>query len=177
MPDQSEQRMAVVGRIARAHGNRGQVIVNPETDFPQDRFQAGAELFIERGGRLEPVVVTAARFTRGRPILALAGTESMNAAEALAGLELLVPVDRLVALPEGTFYWHDLVGCRVETVSGELLGTVSEIEGTLDRSRLVVDDGRGEVLIPLAAEICPTIDPQAKRIVVRPPDGLLDVNR
>ena len=43
--------MALVGRIARAHGIRGQVIVNPETDFPEDRFQPGAELFIERGGR------------------------------------------------------------------------------------------------------------------------------
>jgi 16S rRNA processing protein RimM len=177
MPEQLEQRMAVIGQIARAHGNRGQVIVNPETDFPQDRFQPGAELFMERGGQLEPVVVTAARFHRGRPVITLAGIETMNAAEALAGLELLVPADRLVTLPDGTFYRHDLVGCRVETVSGEFVGTVREVEGTLDRSRLVVDDGRGEVLIPLAGEICPTIDPRAKRIVVRPPDGLLDVNR
>ena len=43
--------MALVGRIARPHGIRGQVIVNPETDFPEERFQPGAELFVERGGR------------------------------------------------------------------------------------------------------------------------------
>jgi len=56
--------MALVGRIARPHGIRGQVIVNPETDFPEDRFQAGAELFIERGGLVEVLKVTTARFHR-----------------------------------------------------------------------------------------------------------------
>src|SRR5262249_53929244 len=50
--------MALVDRIARAHGLRGQVIVNLETDFPEERFQPGAELFVERGGRIEPLTIT-----------------------------------------------------------------------------------------------------------------------
>jgi len=100
----------------------------------------------------------------------------MTDAEALAGRELRVPIDRLAPLPGGTFYRHDLVGCRVETPAGELVGTVQNVEGTLSGSRLVVAATRGEVLIPLVAEICVTIDPAAKRIVVDPPDGLLEVN-
>jgi 16S rRNA processing protein RimM len=169
--------MAVVGRIARAHGNRGQVIVNPETDFPDERFRPGAELFLARGDHVESIAVVAARFQQGRPIIALAGVDTMDAADALAGAELLVPLDRLVALPEGTFYRHDLVGCRVETAGGETIGTVSKVDGSLGGSRLVVAADRGEILIPLATEICTTIDPQAKRIVINPPDGLLDLNR
>src|SRR5215471_17918784 len=106
--------MAVVGRIARAHGIRGQVIVNPETDFPDERFKPGAELFVERGGRIEALTITTARFHRERPVIGIAGVETMNDAETLAGLELRVPVERLAALPSGTFYRHDLVGCRVE---------------------------------------------------------------
>src|SRR3981081_3622907 len=91
--------MAVVGRIAPPHGLPGQVIVNPETDFPDQRFQAGAELFIERGGRVETLTVTTARFHRERPVIGIQGVETMNDAATLAGQELRVPVERLVALP------------------------------------------------------------------------------
>jgi len=169
--------MALVGRIARAHGIRGQVIVNAETDFPDERFQHGAELFVERGGRVEPLTITTVRFHRGRPILGLDGVATMNDAEALAGLELRVPRDRLAALPAGTFYRHDLIGCRVETTRGDVVGVVTDVEGTMAGSRLVVDGASGEVLVPLATTICPEIDPAGKRIVIDPPTGLVDLNR
>ena len=169
--------MAVVGRIARAHGIRGQVIVNPETDFPEQRFHIGAELFIERGGQVETLTVTTARFHRERPVIGIAGVDTMDDADALAGRELRVPVDRLAALPSGTFYRHDLIGCRVETDDGRTVGLVIDVEGTLTGSRLVVDGSDGEVLIPLVAAICTDVDPAAKRIVIDPPDGLIEVNK
>src|SRR4051794_23171565 len=117
--------MAVVGQIARAHGNRGQVILNAETDFPDERFRPGAELFVERRGVVERLTVTSLRFQRDRPIVGFEGVETMNDAEALAGHELRVPTDRLAALPDGTFYRHDLVGCTVETGRGERVGVVA----------------------------------------------------
>jgi 16S rRNA processing protein RimM len=170
------EEMALVGRIARPHGLRGQVIVNLETDFPEERFQPGAELFIERAGRVEPLTITSVRFHRERPIVGLSGADTVEDAETLAGYELRVPVEQLTALPPGTYYRHDLIGCRVETTTGAAIGVVSDVEGTMGGSRLVVDHGGSEVLIPLAAEICPEIDPAGKRIVIDPPDGLLDVN-
>jgi 16S rRNA processing protein RimM len=169
--------MAVVGRVARAHGIRGQVIVNLETDFPGERFQPGAELFIRRAGRIEPIQITTVRFQQDRPVIGIEGVEDMNGAAALAGSELRVPVDRLTALPRDTYYRHDLVGCVVETRDGRRLGEVSGVEGTLGGSRLVVDTSSGEVLVPMAAEICTTVDPAGKRIVIEPPEGLLDLNR
>jgi 16S rRNA processing protein RimM len=168
--------MALVGRVARAHGLRGQVIVNLETDFPEARFRPGAELFIHRGGAIEPLKVTTVRFQGVRPVIGIEGVETMNAAEALAGCELRVPVDRLTPLPEGIFYRHDLVGCRVETRSGRSVGRVREVEGTLAGARLVVESPRGDILVPLATEICTAIDVAAKRIVIDPPEGLLDLN-
>jgi 16S rRNA processing protein RimM len=168
--------MAVVGRIARAHGLRGQVIVNPETDFPDERFQPGAELFIERGGRVETLTVTSARFHRERPVIGLEGVETMNEAATLAGQELRVPIERLAALPPDTFYRHDLIGCRVETRAGCTVGIVRDVEGTLVGSRLVVDGDAGEVLIPLVSDICPIVDPATKLIVIDPPEGLIEVN-
>ena len=168
--------MAGVGRIARAHGIRGQVIVSLETDFPEERFRPGAELFVERNGSVQALTLTTVRFHRDRPVVGIAGVDTMSDAEALAGRELRVPVDRLAPLPGGTFYRHDLIGCRVETPAGELVGTVAQVEGTLSGSRLVVAAAQGEVLIPLVAQICLTVDPAAKRIVVDPPEGLFELN-
>ena len=164
--------MAVVGRIARAHGLKGQVIVNLETDFPEARFRPGATLFTAGGA----VKLTTVRFQNGRPVIGIEGIETVNDAEALAGLELRVPVEELAALPVGTFYHHDLVGCAVVTGGGQQVGTVEGVEGTLGGSRLVVAGAKGEILIPLAADICRTIDVAGKRIVIEPPDGLLDLN-
>src|SRR6516164_3410107 len=146
--------MAAVGRIARAHGIRGQVIVNPETDFPEQRFRPGASVFVKRGSAVDALLVTTVRFQNGRPVIGFEGVQTMNDAEMLAGLELRVPVEELAALPAGTFYHHDLVGCHVVTGRGEEVGTVEGVERTVGRSRLVVAGAKGEILIPLASEIC-----------------------
>jgi len=168
--------MVVVGRIARAHGLRGQVIVDADTDFPSERFQKGAELFVERGGTVRTLTLTSVRLQRDRPVIGLSGVDSIDEAETLAGRELRVPLDRLVPLASGTFYHHELVGCRVETEDGHQVGVVAAVEGTYGASRLVVKTNGRDVLVPLAADICPTIDVTGRRIVIRPPDGLLDLN-
>jgi 16S rRNA processing protein RimM len=116
------QDLALVGRIARAHGNRGEVIVNIDTDFPLSRFRPGAELFIERNSRIEPLVVNRVRFQHGRPIIGLSGVNDIDAAEHLAGAELRVPVEQLSPLPPDTFYHHDLLGCVVEAADGRCIG-------------------------------------------------------
>lgn len=169
--------MAVVGSIARAHGLRGEVIVNPETDFPDERFRPGAELCISRGDEVEPLRLTTVRFQQGRPIVGFEGVNDVEAAQRLSGLELRIPAQRLVRLPPGSFYRHDLVGCRVVTGTGKAVGTVRAVQGTAEAAHLVVASGAEEILIPLAAAICTTIDADAKRIVVEPPEGLLDLNR
>jgi 16S rRNA processing protein RimM len=168
--------MAVVGRIARPHGIRGQVVVNLDTDFPHERFQPGAELFVKPSTVPERMVIATVRFHNERPIIGFEGVTDMNQAVALAGSELRVPVDRLAVLPSEMFYRHDLVGCAVDKADGSHVGEVTDVEGTLSGSRLVVATGRGEVLVPLAAEICRSIDVAGKRIVIEPPEGLLDLN-
>ena len=168
--------MAVVGVIARPHGIRGQVIVNPATDFPEARFAAGSTLFVIKEDRIQPVTVTTSRMHQGRPVIGLEGIGDMDAARELAGLEFRIPVESLAALPEGSYYHHDLIGCVVETLDGTTIGTVSSVEGDMGNTRLVVQRDSGELLIPLASDICTAIEPSAKRIVIAPPDGLLELN-
>lgn len=169
--------MAVVGHVARPHGIRGDVIVNPDTDFPETRFAPGAELFVKRGETVERVTVTRARMQQGRPVIGLSGVDDMNGALECAGLEFRVPVDQLSPLPSGVFYRHDLIGCQVVTAGGSVVGLVRDVEGTMRGSRLVLEaDGGAEVLIPLVDDICVSISPADRRIVIDPPEGLLDLN-
>jgi 16S rRNA processing protein RimM len=166
--------LLLVGRVARAHGNRGQVIVNPETDFAEDRFQVGRVLLV--GTASETRRISAVRFHQGRPVIALEGVNTMDDAEALAGAELKIAQHDLEPLPERTFYRHDLVGSEVLDTGDHVIGTVTAVEGPLDRSQLVVEGRHGEILVPLVEGICVQVDPALKRIVVNPPEGLLELN-
>ena len=167
--------LILVGRVARAHGNKGQVIVNPETDFPGDRFAEGNVLVVDQGGQQVERRIASVRFQQGRPIIALDGVETMDDAEALAGADLKMPAETLAPLPGGTYYRHDLVGCEVRTKDGQVVGKVTDVEGPLERSRLVVAHKGGELLVPMVETICVEVDPGGKRIVIDPPEGLLEL--
>jgi 16S rRNA processing protein RimM len=168
--------MVLVGRVARPHGIRGQVIVNPETDFVEDRFRAGATFWTRSARGDEQLRVMSARVQNGRPVIAFEGFSSIEDVERLAGLDLRVPEEDLQPLEAGMYYHHQLIGCAVETVAGERVGDVVKVEGGAAGSVLEVEGPRGLVLIPLAVEICVEIDVELKRIRIDPPEGLLDVN-
>lgn len=166
----------LVGVIARTHGNRGEVIVNPETDFPEERFRQGARLWTRRrGGEPSTLEVVTMRMHQGRPVIMFSGIGSMNDAELLAGQELRTDEVETALLDEGEFFHRDLIGCEVVTEAGEFVGRVSNVLDDSAQARLVVAGKRSELLIPLADEIC-TVDLAAKRITVRPPEGLLELN-
>lgn len=170
----STDELLLVGRVARPHGIGGQVIVNPETDFPEDRFRIGQVLLVGPADRPVERAINEVRFHQGRPILALAGVQTMDDAEVLAGADLWVPQAALDPLPEGTYYRHDLIGCEVRDTLDRTIGRVTAVEGTLDRSYLVID---GDVMLPLVDGICLQVDMAARRIVVDPPEGLIELYR
>jgi 16S rRNA processing protein RimM len=168
--------MVLVGHVARAHGLNGQVIVNPETDFIDERFRVGATLWTRGESGDEALTVTSFRLQGGRPVIGFDGLTRIEDAERLAGQQLRVPEEALQPLEPGTYYHHQLVGCRVETVEGAAVGAVQRVEGGTGGSLLVVDGNSGEILVPLVADICVDVDVAAKRIRIAPPEGLLDLN-
>ena len=169
--------MVLVGRIARPHGLRGHVIVAPETDFVEERFRSGAMLWTRSDRGEEVLTISSARVQNGRPVIGFEGFATIEDVERLAGLELRVPEDALQPLAEGVYYVHDLIGCVVETTSGERVGEVSKVDGGAGASVLNVAGPRGEVLVPLAADICIEVDIVGRRIRISPPDGLLELNQ
>src|SRR5262245_4849088 len=105
--------MVLVGFIARPHGNKGQVILNSESDFPELRFREGATLFARRGeGPVEALTVTSVRFQNSRPILGLTGLTTIDDAERVSGAQLRVPATEQQPLPDGRYYHHQLIGCE-----------------------------------------------------------------
>lgn len=168
--------MITVGQIVRPQGNRGEVVVAPATDFPVERFRAGATLWIQGAEAPRPLRVASSRPHDARWVVGFDGVGSIDAAERLRGLELRIPVEQLQTLGPGAHYVHDLAGCRVETRDGRQVGSVRDVLLEAGIPLLVVDGARGEILIPFTEEICRKVDPAAGLIVVAPPEGLLHLN-
>ncbi len=168
--------MVTVGRVVRPHGNRGQVVVDPETDFGEDRFRVAQTVYVQHGEDVAALTIDASRPQAGRWIVGFAGVTSIDEAETLRGAELRVGRETLRTLDAGAYYVHDLVGCEVRTVAGDRIGAVTRVELGTGTPMLVVA-GPGEILVPFAGAICRRIDLAAQVIEIDPPDGLVDLNR
>ena len=180
-PEPQESHWLAIARLGRSRGRKGELTAEVLTDFPE-RFTALRRVFLEGAEGGEPVraEVTNAWWHEGRLILHFAGVESISEAERLRGRLLLLPRDERMPLPDGCYYHWQLVGCEVlQAPEGSSLGTVIGIEptGGADVLRVKRPGTRGrEVLIPFARAICREIDVTARRILIEPPEGLLELN-
>jgi 16S rRNA processing protein RimM len=163
-------RLVVIGQIARPHGLRGEMRVTPLTDRPE-RFEGVTEcvLWDQARDTRERCRITAARRQGVAVLVSVAGCETVEAASALVGRLVAVPEDEALPLPPGRFYPWQLEGCRVFTEDG------SDVEQSPAHDLWVVADGARERLIPAVAEIVVEVDLAGGRVVIRPPDGLLDL--
>ena len=170
----------------RPHGIRGEVATEILTDFP-DRLTRlkSAQLWNSRTEPPRSVLVRSCWLSHsrgGQAIFLFEGSNSISDAEKLVGLEIQIPLSERISLPAGTFYVSDLVGCEVyERDSGKRIGQVRDVQFPGEELKgtplLEVDSPSGELLIPLAQEICVQIDTAARRIDVVLPEGLRDLNR
>jgi 16S rRNA processing protein RimM len=168
--------MVLVGRVGRPHGLRGWAVINPDTDFVEERFAAGGLLWCKGLDGPKPVSVAEMRIQRGRPVVRFAGIDTVESVQRLVGHELRVEAGALRALKAGSYYHHELVGCVVETGAGQVVGTVVAVEGSGEISRLVVAGSAGDVQVPFAEDICGEVDTVGRRIRIDPPEGLLELN-
>ena len=193
-----DQKFVTVARILRARGNKGEVAAELLTDFPE-RLPEIKDMFLraESGGRREVVLLAfwVERNHPGRGVFHFKGIDSINDAEKLRGMEVQIPFERRAKLPSGSFFVSDLIGCSVFELAADtspvssspcslaeapaLLGKVRDVyfpgEGQPGTPLLAVATSRGELLVPLAQDICTTIEINARRIEVRLPEGLREL--
>jgi 16S rRNA processing protein RimM len=170
-----------LARILRPRGLRGEVAAEILTDFPE-RLPKLREVWLagERGAprrvRVQRCWLSPGR--GGQAIFHFADINSIEEAEPLRGLQVQVPIEQRAQLEAGKYFVGDLIGCEVWEAGGSsALGSVRDVEFPGGAPLLAVDSSAGEVLVPLAAEFCLHIDVKAKRIDVKLPEGLLDLNR
>ncbi|HEU0190092.1 MAG TPA: ribosome maturation factor RimM [Mycobacterium sp.] len=170
-----------VGRVVKAHGVTGEVVVEVRTDDPDLRFAPGATLHAKsRGGDRRSYVVETAREHGARLLLRLAGVADRDGADALRGNVFVVDAADLPPITEpDTFYDHQLEGLRVRTVDGQEIGTVTEVLHTAAGELLAVRrsgaDEPGELLVPFVAAIVTSVSLADAVVEIDPPDGLLDL--
>jgi 16S rRNA processing protein RimM len=194
-------RWVALAHILRPRGNKGEVAAQLLTDFPE-RLTRIKEVFLgDAAGKTEPRPINVKSFWisqnhRGQGVFHFEGCSSISEAEKFRGLDVLVPFEQRVTLPAGYYFFSDLIGCSVFENPQEspalasspcslasapaLLGVVSDVqstgEGVSGTPLLVVDTQHGELLLPLAQDICTRIDTTARRIDVTLPDGLRNLN-
>lgn len=170
-PEQSDELIAV-GRIGAPRGVRGDAFVEPWTDAPDERFSPGAVLRTRSGS----LTVTAASRASGRQVVHFAGVDDRASAEALRGTELFIAAaDRPPLTDPDEFYDSDLVGLAAVTVDGAPVGTVTSVTHAGAAAYLVVESAGQERLVPFVAAIVPAVELDAGRVVLDPPEGLLDL--
>jgi 16S rRNA processing protein RimM len=170
------EELITIALIARPQGLRGEVIAELLTDFPE-RFAELDQLRIKRAdGETLHARLEHTRIHKGRIVLKFSGCDDIDAAEKFRGARVLVTREELVELPADTYFEFDLIDCEVRTVEGRRVGRVAGVQNYGAAPLLSVrDEEQREYLIPLTLSICVEIDVAHKRIVIDPPEGLLEL--
>ena len=166
--------LVAFGRIVRSQGRDGTVKLRLSEKGPPG-IDPGT-VYIEREGGLEAFAVESFRRDRNAPFLKLQGIDTLAQADALAGREVFAAAGDFRRLELDRFYDFQVLGSRVVTKDGTEVGEVAGILETGGPALLVVRRGEEDVYVPLTERICVKVDPEAKEIVIDPPEGLLELN-
>jgi len=177
----SEPEFLVVGQLSKVHGTSGELLVWTLTDHPESTFAPGVILYLGddagrvlRNSHVQVEVVEARAYRKGF-LVRLKGIQTRSQAEELRGRFLLRPREEVADLQEGEVFYHQLLGMEVVTVEGERVGRVVEVYEIQPADLLAVRGPGGLRHIPLVRSLVRELDVEAGRIVIDPPDGLLEL--
>ncbi len=168
-----------IGEVVRPHSLRGTLLVSLYGDDPENLIHAGRVLLRGAPGAIEfrfgsASTVGSPRGGRVRVRLQLAAIETREQAELWAGARLSIPESALQRLPEGEYYWRDLLGLRCRTVDGEEIGVVEEIQPGGDHDLLLVRHATGTLCVPALRRVLVRVDRERGELWIDPPEGLLE---
>jgi 16S rRNA processing protein RimM len=176
-----DPRFLVVGHLNKPHGTKGELFVWPLTDYPEGIYAPGVVLRMgpkdadEPDPDLPPLRIERVRDFRRGYLVTFGGVTDRNGAEALRGNYLFQDIAALEPLQEGEVFYHELLGMEVVTTSGERLGEIAEVYEVRPVDLLEVRRESGTLLIPYLEHIIVSVDAEAGRMTVDPPEGLLDL--
>ena len=163
-----------LGEVIKTHGLKGEVSSSLDVDFPEE-YSELESVFLEQQGQLVPFFIETLQINGNKALVKFEEVDSIEDASALIKCPLHLPLTFLPALPDGGYYFHDLVDCMVME-EGREIGKVKEVIDLSGNQLLVVQQEEKEHLIPLMDEILEEVNVKDKLIKVNLPDGLLDIN-
>lgn len=173
--------LTIVGRVRRAHGIRGELVIEPLTDAPDAVYAPGRRVFAGTvDGDPSPdgrtlTVEESRPFKGGAWIVAFAEIGDRSEAERWRERYVLAPASELAPIGEDEVYVHDLLGMVVALdASHEVVGEVTDVYELPQGLMLDVRRESGTALIPFRSEVVARVDRDARRIFITPPDGLLE---
>jgi 16S rRNA processing protein RimM len=184
--DHADPKWILVAKLVRPHGRRGELVAEILTDFPE-RFHERTRLVLippERvATRPREMELENFWFLRSRIVMKFRGVESINEAEALRGFSVAIPFAERAPLEAGSVYVSDLTGCRIIDLNrgGAEVGTVVAVDRESSNTELLVvrpavRKAGEEVLIPFVREYLVRLDADNRRLEMRLPEGLLEIN-
>jgi len=163
-----------VGKIVNTHALQGEVRVISNSDFKEERFKKGSELFIDFNGELIPVTIKSHRVNKSFDLLKFVNLYHINDVEKYKGCEILVDAKHLSDLDEEEFYFHEIIGCAVKTTDGTELGEIIDIIQTGANDVWVIKrKGEKDVLIPYIADVVKAVDIENKSVTIELIEGLI----
>ena len=177
----SDPEFLVVGHLNKPHGTKGEMFVWPLTDHPEGTYAPGVVVRLGEPDEdrpspdLPPLRISAVRPFRRGYLVSFGGVSDRTGAERLRGRYLFRETAALQPLGEGEVFYHQLLDAEVVTVEGRQLGRVTEVYEVAPAHLLEVTHEDGQTLLPYLDHVVVEVDIEAGRIVVDPPEGLLDL--
>lgn len=165
--------LVAIARVAKPRGLRGELSAVILTDFPKRFEDVGIVTAVLPDGTKETLTLGTHWFQTGRVILKFDGIDRIEDAERFRDADICVHESEAVELSDDEFFDWQLEGCMVETVGGDMIGEVTSLMRT-GATEILVVKGDKEFLIPFAESICIEVDVENRRIVIDPPEGLLE---
>jgi len=166
--------LITIGKARKTFGVKGEIKIEPMTDHPE-RFKDLRRVYLTSPhGEEKACVVMSVRYMNGDPVLLLKGYDTPEKARLLNGWLVQIPREEAVPLPEGQYYWFELIGMEVESDAGEKLGTITDIFETGSNDVYVMKAGKKEIYLPATREVVRLIDRTTKKMVIHVTEGLLD---
>ncbi|WP_339063372.1 ribosome maturation factor RimM [Tepidibacillus marianensis] len=172
-----ETQYIKVGKIVNTFGVKGEVKIYLYTDFPEQRFQEGNQLYLskEEGSEKQKITVEKAKVNKNVYLVKFKEWDNINEVEKYRDYYLWITKEQQEELNEGEYYYHQIIGCQVQTTNGEEIGTVTDIltPGANDVWVVKPERGKKEILIPYIQEVVKDVDVKNRKIIIELMEGLI----
>lgn len=164
-----------LGKIVSKHGYKGDLLVKLDTDEPH-LYESMESVFVSLGNNLVPFFIRQSQLHKTTLLrVSFEDVTTEEAADRLMGSELYLPLDLLPPLSGNQFYYHEVIGFRLQDETHGDVGTILAVNDQASQALFVAEKDGRELLIPISDEFILQVNRDTRTIHIRTPEGLIDL--